>query len=55
MPPNEPMALDDLELDTGLEGPMSVMMIEQSWTQPYITYLLSKRLPDDPIDARHIA
>ena len=31
-PPNEPMALDDLELDTGLEGPMSVMMIEQSWT-----------------------
>ena len=54
-PPNEPMTIDDLELDTGLEGPMSVMMIEQSWTQPYITYLLSKRLPDDPTDARHIA
>ena len=53
-PPNEPMALDDLEMDTGLEGPMSVMMIEQSWTQPYITYLLSKRLPDDPTDTRHI-
>ena len=53
-PPNEPMALDDLELDTGLEGPMSVMMIEPSWTQPYITYLLSKRLSDDPPNARHI-
>ena len=49
------MALDDLELDTGLEGPMSVMIIESSWTQPYITYLLSKQLPDDPTDARHIA
>ena len=53
-PPNEPMTLDDLDLDTGLEGPMSVMMIEPSWTQPYITYLLSKRLPDDPTDARQI-
>ena len=49
------MALDDLALDTGLEGPMSVMMIEPSWSQPYITYLLSKRLPDDPTDVRHIA
>ncbi len=29
-PPNEPTTIDDLELDTGLEGPMSIMMIEQS-------------------------
>ena len=34
---------------------MEVMMIEPSWTQLYIAYLLSKRLPDDPTDTRHIA
>ena len=37
------------------DGPAEVMMIEPTWTQPYIAYLAQGKLPDEPIEARRIA
>src|SRR3954469_9675208 len=54
-------------LPEGQEGPekldtevvvvnlMQVMAIEETWTQPYLRYLIDRELPDNPTDARRIS
>ncbi|KAM0886071.1 hypothetical protein ACQ4PT_029946 [Festuca glaucescens] len=37
------------------EEPEEVMMIETTWMQPYLVYMLNKELPENPIEARRIA
>jgi hypothetical protein len=32
-----------------------VMMIEVSWMQKYLAYLVNKELPEDTVEARRIA
>jgi hypothetical protein len=34
--------------------PEKVMMIEESWMQPYLAYMMNKTLPEDTIKARRI-
>src|SRR4051812_34649855 len=54
-------------LPEGQEGPekldteitavnlMQVMAIEETWTQPYLRYLINRELPDDPTNVRRIS
>jgi hypothetical protein len=42
---------------TGMESttePEDVMMIEETWMQPYLAYMMNKTLPEDTIEARRI-
>jgi hypothetical protein len=42
---------------TGTEStaePEEVMMIEETWMQPYLVYMMDKILPEDTIEARRI-
>jgi hypothetical protein len=34
--------------------PEEVMMIEETWMQPYLAYMINKTLPEDTIEARRI-
>jgi ribonuclease HI len=34
--------------------PKEVMMIEETWMQPYLAYMINKTLPEDTIEARRI-
>jgi hypothetical protein len=34
--------------------PAEIMMIEETWMQPYLAYLMNKTLPGDTIEARRI-
>jgi hypothetical protein len=34
--------------------PEEVMMIEETWMQPYLAYMINKTLPEDTIEARSI-
>jgi hypothetical protein len=34
--------------------PEEVMMIEQTWMQPYLAYMINKTLPKDTVEARRI-
>jgi hypothetical protein len=34
--------------------PEEVMMIEETWMQPYLVYMINKKLPKDTIEARRI-
>jgi hypothetical protein len=34
--------------------PEEVMMIEETWMQPYLAYMVNKTLPKDTIEARRI-
>jgi ribonuclease HI len=34
--------------------PEEVMMIEETWMQPYLAYMMNKTLPEDTIEARRI-
>jgi hypothetical protein len=34
--------------------PEEVMMIEETWMQPYLTYMTNKTLPEDTVEARRI-
>jgi ribonuclease HI len=34
--------------------PEEVMMIEETWMQPYLAYVINKTLPEDPVEARRI-
>jgi hypothetical protein len=34
--------------------PEEVMMIEETWMQPYLAYMVNKALPEDPVEARRI-
>src|SRR5215216_6696204 len=31
------------------------MVVKETWTQPYLRYLINRELPDDPTDARRIS
>jgi hypothetical protein len=44
------------EVELGNEPePEEVMMIEVTWMQPYLAYMLNKKLPEDIVEARRIA
>jgi hypothetical protein len=34
--------------------PEEVMMIEETWMQPYLAYMVNKTLPEDTVEARRI-
>jgi hypothetical protein len=34
--------------------PEEVMMIEETWMQPYLAYMLNKQLPEDAVEAKRI-
>jgi ribonuclease HI len=34
--------------------PKEVMMIEETWMQPYLTYMINKKLPEDVVEAKRI-
>jgi ribonuclease HI len=34
--------------------PEEVMMIEETWMQPYLAYMINKALPEDPVEAKRI-
>jgi ribonuclease HI len=41
----------------GLEAttePEEVMMIEETWMQPYLAYMINKKLPEDAVEAKRI-
>jgi hypothetical protein len=35
-------------------GPEEVMMIEETWMQPYLAYMINKKLPKDAVEAKRI-
>jgi ribonuclease HI len=37
-----------------IADPEEVMMIEETWMQPYLAYMINKTLPEDTIEARRI-
>jgi hypothetical protein len=45
-----------LGVDITIEGdnakPEEVMMVEVTWMQPYLSYMLHKTLPEDVVEAR---
>jgi hypothetical protein len=34
--------------------PKEVMMIEETWMQPYLAYMINKTLPEDTVEAKKI-
>jgi hypothetical protein len=38
----------------GTAEPEEVMMIEETWMQPYLAYMINKALPEDTVEARRI-
>jgi hypothetical protein len=34
--------------------PEEVMMIEETWMQPYLAYMINKTLPEDAVEAKRI-
>jgi hypothetical protein len=34
--------------------PEEVMMIEETWMQPYLAYMINKTLPKDTVEAKRI-
>jgi hypothetical protein len=34
--------------------PEEVMMIEETWMQPYVAYMINKQLPEDAVEAKRI-
>jgi hypothetical protein len=34
--------------------PEEVMMVEETWMQPYLAYMINKTLPEDTVEARRI-
>jgi hypothetical protein len=43
------------KLGTGsIAEPEEVMMIEETWKQPYLAYMMNKTLPEDTVKARRI-
>jgi hypothetical protein len=37
-----------------IEEPEEVMMIKETWMQPYLAYMMNKTLPKDTVEARRI-
>jgi hypothetical protein len=38
----------------GTAEPEEVMMIEETWMQPYLAYMINKTLPEDTVEAKRI-
>jgi hypothetical protein len=34
--------------------PEEVMMIEETWMQPYLAYMINKQLPEEAVEAKRI-
>jgi hypothetical protein len=45
----------DKEVIEGTTEPEEVMMVEVTWMQPYLAYMINKTLPEDVVEARRIA
>jgi ribonuclease HI len=39
---------------SGIAEPEEVMMIEETWMQPYLAYMVNKTLPEDTVQAKRI-
>jgi ribonuclease HI len=39
---------------TSVAEPEEVMMIEETWMQPYLAYMINKTLPEDTVEAKRI-
>jgi ribonuclease HI len=58
--PGEPSQHPTTESGAGKPGtesiaePEEVMMIEETWMQPYLAYMMNKTLPEDIVEARRI-
>jgi hypothetical protein len=44
----------DKEATEDTTGPEEIMMVEVTWMQPYLAYMLNKTLPKDVVEARRI-
>jgi hypothetical protein len=40
--------------DESAPEPEEVMMIEEAWMQPYLAYMINKKLPKDAVEAKRI-
>jgi hypothetical protein len=40
--------------DESAPEPEEVMMIEETWMQPYLAYMINKKLPEDTVEAKRI-
>jgi hypothetical protein len=34
--------------------PKEIMMIEEAWMQPYLAYMMNKKLPEDAVETKRI-
>jgi hypothetical protein len=54
----KPRPAEDSGAGTTMEGgntePEAVMMIEITWMQPYLAYMIHKTLPEDIVEAQRI-
>jgi hypothetical protein len=39
---------------TSVAQPEEVMMVEETWMQPYLAYMINKTLPEDTVEAKRI-
>jgi hypothetical protein len=39
---------------TTVAEPEEVLMIEETWMQPYLAYMINKTLPEDTVEAKRI-
>jgi hypothetical protein len=39
---------------TSITEPEEVMMIEETWMQPYLAYMINKALPEDTVEVKRI-
>jgi ribonuclease HI len=44
----------DAKSDESTPEPEEVMMIEETWMQPYLAYMINKKLPEDAVEAKRI-
>jgi ribonuclease HI len=47
-------ATDSGARKTSIAEPEEVMMIEETWMQPYLAYMINKTLPEDTVEAKRI-
>jgi hypothetical protein len=40
--------------DESAPEPKEIMMIEETWMQPYLAYMINKKLPEDAVEAKRI-
>jgi ribonuclease HI len=43
-----------MKKDESTPEPEEVMMIEETWMQPYLAYMINKQLPEDAVEAKRI-